>query len=384
MKIALVHKRLDLKGGTERDLFETAIGLRAAGHQVHLFCSQYGVPVPPGIVAHRVLAAPLGRTVRLWSFALSAQKATRQTGCDFIVNFGRLLDADLLRCGGGTHRGFLMRMATDGGMGRRSWQSISAYHQSLLALEKRQFGSPQLKKIIAVSNSVKTDILANYPVPQEKVAVLYNGVDSHRFHPSNRSEHRCAVRREWNIPLDAPLVLFVGNGFRRKGLDRLIGVWSTPQLSESYLLVVGTDARIDRYRTWANSVAPGKVRFAGHQGNIESYYGAADVLALPSVQEAFGNVVLEALAGGLPVAVSRNVGAAELLAGQLLEGIIEQPENGRELSDKLVALLDKSRNPALQHQARRIGETYSWENHFREFDAILLDLCGGRLAARVS
>ena len=384
MKIALVHKRLDLKGGTERDLFETAVGLRAAGHEVHLFCSRYGVPAPPGIVAHRVLAAPLGRTVRLWSFALSAQRATRETGCDFIVNFGRLPDADLLRCGGGTHRGFLMRMATDGGMGRRSWQSISAYHRSLLALEKRQFASPQLKKIIAVSNSVKSDILANYPVPDEKVVVLYNGVDPHRFHPSNRSEHRCAVRRQWNIPLDAPLVLFVGNGFRRKGLDRLIGIWSSPQLSDSYLLVVGTDARIDRYRDWANSVAPGKMRFAGHQENIESYYAAADLLALPSVQEAFGNVVLEALAGGLPVAVSRNVGAAELLAGDLLEGIIEQPENRRELSDKLAALLDKSRDPALQHQARKIGETYSWENHFRELDAILLDLCGGRLAARVS
>ena len=384
MKIALVHKRLDLKGGTERDLFETAVGLRAAGHQVHLFCSQYDVPIPPGIVAHRVLAAPLGRTVRLWSFALSAQKATRQSGCDFIVNFGRLLDADLLRCGGGTHRGFLMRMATDGGMYRWSWQSISTYHRSLLALEKRQFGSPQLKKIIAVSNSVKSDILANYPVPEEKVAVLYNGVDPHRFHPSNRSKHRSAVRDEWKIPLDAPLVLFVGNGFRRKGLDRLISVWSSPQLSDSYLLVVGTDARLDRYRAWANSVAPGKVRFAGRQGNIESYYAAADLLALPSVQEAFGNVVLEALAGGLPVIVSRNVGAAELLAGQLREGIIEQPENRRELSDKLVTLLDKSRNPALQHQARKIGESYSWENHFREFDAILLGLCGGRLAARVS
>jgi UDP-glucose:(heptosyl)LPS alpha-1,3-glucosyltransferase len=384
MKIALVHKRLDLKGGTERDLFETAVGLSAAGHQVHLFCSHYGVPVPPGIVAHRVLAAPLGRTVRLWSFALSAQKATRETGCDFIVNFGRLVDADLLRCGGGTHRGFLTRMATHGGMGRRSWQSISAYHQSLLALEKRQFSSPQLKKIIAVSNSVKIDILANYPVAENQVAVLYNGVDPDRFHPAKRPEYQCEVRREWNIPLDAPLVLFVGNGFRRKGLDRLMSAWSSPQLSAIYLLVVGTDARIDRYRAWANSVAPGRVRFAGHQANTEAYYGAADLLALPSVQEAFGNVVLEALAAGLPVAISRNVGAAELLAGQLLEGIIEQPENPREFAEKLLALLDKSRNPALQQQARQIGETYSWENHFREFDAILLDLCGRRLAARVS
>ena len=384
MKIALVHKRLDLRGGTERDFLETAVGFTAAGHEVHLFCSQYHVTVPAAIRTHRVQAAPLGRTIRLWSFALNAHRDIRKSGCELVINFGRLIDADLLRCGGGTHRGFLHWMGNQGGVRRRSWQAISAYHQSLLALEKRQFSSPQLKKIIAVSEGVKSDILANYNVAEEKIAVLYNGVDHHRFHPRNSLEHRHTVRREWDIPLDAPLVLFVGNGFRRKGLDRLIDVWSSPRLSDSYLLVVGTDARIDRYRAWANSVAPGKVRFAGHQGNIENYYGAADLLALPSVQEGFGNVVLEALAGGLPVAVSRNVGAAELLAGQLLEGIIEQPENRRELSDKLVALLDKSRNPALRHQARKIGETYSWENHFREFDAILLDLYGGRLAACVS
>jgi len=384
MKIALVHKRLDLKGGTERDLFETAVGLSAAGHQVHLFCSQYDVPAPPGIIAHRVLAAPLGRTVRLWSFALSAQRATRETGCDFVVNFGRLIDADLLRCGGGTHRGFLARMATHGGMGRRSWQSISAYHQSLLALEKRQFSSPQLKKIIAVSESVKNDILANYDVAEEKITVLYNGVDPHRFHPSNSLEHRSAVRREWNIPLDAPLVLFVGSGFRRKGLDRLMSAWSLPQVSKIYLLVVGTDARIDRYQAWANSIAPGKVLFAGHQPNIENYYGAADLLALPSLQEAFGNVVLEALAAGLPVVVSRNVGAAELLTGRLLEGIIDQPDHTDELAEKLLSLLAKAKQSALRHQARQIGETYSWDNHFRAFDAILLDLCGRRLASRAS
>ena len=384
MKIALVHKRLDLKGGTERDLLETAVGLTAVGHEVHLFCSQYNVTVPAAIRTHRVLAAPLGRTIRLWSFALNAQKEIRKNGCDLVINFGRLLDADLLRCGGGTHRGFLQWMAIHGGMRRRSWQAISAYHQSLLAFEKRQFSSPQLKKIIAVSESVKSDIVANYKVAEEKIAVLYNGVDHHRFHPRNSLEHRCSVRREWNIPLDAPLVLFVGNGFRRKGLDGLMSAWSSPQLSEIYLLVVGTDARIDRYRAWANSVAPGRVRFAGHQANPEAYYGAADLLALPSLQEAFGNVVLEALAAGLPVAISRNVGAAELLTGQLLEGIIEQPENRRELADKLLALLNKSGNPALRHQARQIGENYSWKNHFREFDAILLDLCGRRLAARVS
>ena len=79
MKIALVHKRLDLNGGTERDLFKTTEGLRDLGHEVHLFCSEYGESVPRGVVAHRVSAAPFGRTVSLWSFAVAAQKAIRDS-----------------------------------------------------------------------------------------------------------------------------------------------------------------------------------------------------------------------------------------------------------------------------------------------------------------
>ena len=58
MKIALVHKRLDLNGGTERDLFQTAEGLRDLGHEVHLFCSEYGVPAPRDVIVHHVPVIP--------------------------------------------------------------------------------------------------------------------------------------------------------------------------------------------------------------------------------------------------------------------------------------------------------------------------------------
>ena len=376
MKIGLVHKSLDLKGGTEKDLLETSVGLARLGHEVHLFCGEYDVPVPAGVMGHIVPMALLGRTIRLWSFALNAQKAIRESSCDVVINFGRFVEADLVRCGGGTHRGFLQRMGKDGGRGRRAWQAISLYHQSLLAMERRQFGCPRLKKIIAVSHAVKNDIMANYEVAEEKIAVLYNGVDQNRFSPQNRFEQRCSVRRRWNIPVDAPLVLFVGSGFWRKGLDRMISLWNSPRFSRIYLLVIGGDTRLDWYRSWADSVAPGKVVFAGHQTDVENYYTAADLLALPALQEAFGNVILEALATGLPVAVSRNVGAAELLQGSLLEGVIDHPDDPNELAAKFLRMIDKSSDPAVRLQARQIGEAHSWEKHFRDLDGILLNSRG--------
>ena len=72
MKIGLAHKRLDLGGGTERDLYKTAEGLRDLGHDVHLFCSEFKVDPPEGTVRHVVPTLAFGRTARLWSFARSA------------------------------------------------------------------------------------------------------------------------------------------------------------------------------------------------------------------------------------------------------------------------------------------------------------------------
>jgi UDP-glucose:(heptosyl)LPS alpha-1,3-glucosyltransferase len=375
MKVALVHKRLDLKGGTEKDLFQTAAGLRDLGHEVHLFCSEYGVEPPAGIVVHHVSVIPLGRTARLWSFAWFAPRAIKKADCEVVVSFGRLLRQDVLRSGGGTHRGFLDRLGREGGARRRIWQSISIYHRSLVALERRQYRESGAEKIIAVSEEVKRDILAHYSVRPDKVVVIYNGVDQNRFHPARRSEARQRLREQWQVPLDAPLVLFVGSGFRRKGLDRIISLWQLPTFRQMFLVAVGEDGRLGRYRSWANTIAPGRIVFAGRRDDVENCYAAADVLVLPALQEAFGNVVIEGLASGLPVLVSRAVGAAELLHGRLAQGIVNQLDDPKELEEKLLLLIERSRDPLWIGEARKLGEEHSWANHFKKFDAVLREAC---------
>lgn len=265
-------------------------------------------------------------------------------------------------------------MAQGEGRLQRCWHQVSLYHRTLLALEAKQFRPEGYKKILAVSREVKREIMATYAVPEEKIGVLYNGVDHERFHPRNRDRWREKIKKQWDIPLDAPLVLFVGNGFRRKGLDRLLKIWGSPSLQGVYLLVVGADAQIARYRSWDNKDAKRRVIFVGLQEEIEGYYGAADLLASPAFQEAFGNVVLEVLASGLPVLVSKEVGAAEVLTGELAQGVVTSPDDPAEMETKLLRRLEHDRWPMLSEQARRLGERYSWKNHFLDLENHLREL----------
>jgi UDP-glucose:(heptosyl)LPS alpha-1,3-glucosyltransferase len=302
---------------------------------------------------------------------------------DLVLSFGRMLQADVVRCGGGTHLGFLERIGAGSAVCGRVWQRVSPYHRSLLSLEKHQFARGSFKRIIAVSNEVRRDITTHYGVPEKCITVLYNGVDQERFHPSLRQKWRRQIREKWGIPADAPAVLFVGSGFRRKGLDRLLAVWSSLPLQRVYLLVVGEDTRMAFYRARAKAAAGERVIFAGWQEHVERYYGAADIVALPSLQEAFGNVVLEALASGIPLVVNRDMGGAELLTGEMAGGIVTVAGDPNELTEKIIFQLGRSQGSACAGEARRLAERYSWQNHFRELEALLIEVCAIKQSERV-
>ena len=306
---------------------------------------------------------------------MRAPKVVETVGCDVVVSFGRSLDSDVLRSGGGTHLGFLKCLGKTGGVIRRCWQRISPYHLSLLSIEKRQFKSARSAKdycgIRPRSKAIFLQIMASM-----KIGSRFSIMESiHlRFHPSKRATLRRSIREHWKIPADAALVLFVGSGFRRKGLDRILSLWRSTRLAHVYLMIIGSDARMRHYQNWAYSVGRDRIIFAGRQEDVENYYAAADILILPALQEAFGNVVLEALASGLPVVTSRNVGAAELLSGRLRQGIVENPEEPSEMENTILSLLELARDPKVAHEARKIGEAYSWDSHFRALERIFHDL----------
>lgn len=377
VKIALVHKRLELRGGTERVLYRTAEGLRDRGHEIHLFCGRFLIPPPEGVFAHRVPCISWPRTARLLSFAFLSPKFIAQFSCDAVMSFDHITRQDVYRSGGGPHRLFIKKMAQDQGGWKALWYRISPYHRALLIIEKWQMSAAGSRKIIAVCQQVKREIVDTYRVPESQVVVIHNGVDHERFHPHRRSKEGKQIRSELGIPADCPVVLFVGTGFRRKGLDRLLRLWNDRELEGVCLLVVGNDSRLSSYRKrWSRK----EVVFVGPQLHVESYYAAANLFVLPSIQEAFGNVVLEALASGLPVITVAGVGPTDKMEGELREGILGDPDDPIDLKTKILQFLHPARWSSLSQQARQLAEEFSWQRYLEEVENCL----GNILAARTA
>ena len=370
MRIALAHKRLDLRGGTERVFYRTALGLRDRGHDVHLFCQTFRTPAPAGVLAHRVPGLSWPRTVRLFTFNILAPLTIRHFDCDVVMSFDRLIKQDLFRSGGGPHKTFIEKM-TRRTPWKSLWYRLSPYHRLVLAIEKRQvsWGS---RRIVAVCEQTKRELIEAYGVSEKKIVVILNGVDHERFNPNRRHDSGERTRREFGIQPKDRVVLFVGSGFRRKGLDRLLRLWQEPAAPEAYLLVVGNDSHLGAYRSaWRGSR---HVIFVGRKTNIQDYYAAADVLVLPSIQEAFGNVVLEAFASGLPVITVAGVGAFDKVEGDLRFGILENPEDTTELKTKLSFFLDPARWSSLSREARKAAKQYSWSSYLNQLEETLYSL----------
>jgi UDP-glucose:(heptosyl)LPS alpha-1,3-glucosyltransferase len=226
-----------------------------------------------------------------------------------------------------------------------------------MAIERAAFRSPGLRRIVAVSELVREQLIEEFELEPAMVATLYNGVDLERFRLPTQPE-RAHARRMLEVEVGARAVAFVGNGFARKGLGPLLEAW--PALpGRPLLLVAGSDRSSARYERDADRLGIGaRVRFLGATRNVEQVFHAAEAFALPSFFEPFGNVAMEAMACGLGVATSAQSGVSELLPGEMRPFVVGDPSDAAEIAARVAALLRSERR--LEQVARAVAEAHPW------------------------
>jgi len=354
LKIALIRQKYNAAGGAERFVSRAIEALVGQGAEVTLLTRRWEHVA--GMQPIQVAPFYLGNVWRDAGFSCAVRAELAKRRFDLVQSHERIAGCDVYRAGDGVHSEWLARRRRIlSPLGRLSL-ALNPYHHYMRRAERRMFLDPGLKAVICISEMVKQDILRHFPIDPAKLFVIYNGIDTERFHPRLRDQYRAATRRELGIAPDRLALLFVGSGFERKGLAVLLAALAASG-SDAELIVVGKDKHAARYQAQAERLGLGaRVHFLGAQDDPRPYYAAADAFVFPTLYEPFGNVHLEALAMGLPILTSSGAGAAELVRpGE--NGYVCDPLDPAGLA-AILRQLSRERCAAMGAEARRTAEGF--------------------------
>jgi glycosyltransferase involved in cell wall biosynthesis/GT2 family glycosyltransferase len=230
-------------------------------------------------------------------------------------------------------------------------EAVSSWHEPLL---KQAFGG--VRGVYAVSCSALEHFLAiyrDYLPPATRQAVIPNGIDTRRFHPSR--EARRATRAAWDVPDGAPVIGCVGRLSPQKRPELLIYLLKAllPGFPELTLVLAGSGPLEKALRRRADAVGvAGHVIFAGFQSEVENVLPAFDLHLLLSQREGFGIATIEAMACGVPCVASDVPGNADVLRGSA-GGILVPPDDLHATAATVAGLLaDPARRLSMAEQGR--------------------------------
>ena len=302
LKIAFVVHDYNRVLGHSRYVAELAERF-ARDHEVHVFANRFE-NLPAGIIPHQVPALRFSSLATIFSFVVPASLMVGH-GFDIVHAQGFIVfSPDVVTAHISNAKWFEGRQRLE--RGSLSWRE-RLFAALVIPAERRSLSDGRATAI-AISSALRDDLASGYG-RSAKTVVIPHGVDGGQFHPGVRGEFRAAVRRELGLGDDITAFLFVGD--LRKGVEPAIRALAA--VPNAHLVAVSRTPP-DAYRTMAAACGVAdRVTLLPATSEVQRYYGAADALVLPTPYDAFGMVITEAMACGLPVITTPMAGAAELL-----------------------------------------------------------------------
>jgi len=217
--------------------------------------------------------------------------------------------------------------------------------------------------VVAVSDALRDELVERWGAQAEKTLRIYNPVAL----PDPLPDASGLAKRP-------PRVLAIGRLSREKGFGLLLKAFAMMETPDARLTILGDGPMRATLEELAESLdISSRVEFAGWQGDVWPFLSRARVLALPSRTESFGNVVVEALAAGLPVAATDTPGPREILGGDERLGTLVPVTGGAAMARALDQWLANPGDPAPRQRramefsaARGVDE---WERLVRKVHA---------------
>ncbi|MFS2034150.1 glycosyltransferase family 4 protein [Polaromonas sp. CT11-55] len=361
LRVAVFNRTFSPTGGGAERYSIALVEQLSARHEVHVFAQEIDHQWP-GVSYHKV-SAPLRKPRwinQLW-FATASWWATR-SGFDIVHSHENTWHGEVQT----VHVLPVKHSLFQGRHGVRRvlrWIKVVTSPRLLayLGLERARYAPRPGRQVVVTSESLRPIMEAAYPASRPALSVVTPGINMPQLPIS--ASRKTEARAKLGLPAAGTCLLFVGNDYRKKGLEGLLRALA--QLpGEVVLAVVGNPAHIAEFRVIADTLKLGaRVVFLGALKDVGPAYEAADVLVHPTFEDTFAMVVLEAMAHGLPVVVSgaKYCGIAGLLAQGANALLLDDPRDAGELARVLGDLLGQ---PALRETLSRgavaFAERYQW------------------------
>lgn len=330
-------------GGVQRDMLRIARELVRSGNTVDIYTMSWEGELPEaGINVHLIQASGLLNHKRYENFIHQAQAEIKNTHFNLIVGFNRMPGLDAY-------------FAADPCFEERARKERSFFYRllgryrSFAASERAVFDANGSCEIMMLTPDAKTVFQHWYGTPDSRFHLLSPYLSAECMALRDRAEMRTRVRQEFSLGAQDNILLMVGSGFERKGLDRaILGLAGLPSAirSKTHLLVVG-EGNEKHFERMADGLGiAANFHIAQGRSDVPELMQGADLLVHPARHEMAGHVILEAMASGLPVLVNTICGYAfhveQAQAGRLVTAPFQQDEFNRFLlemltSDKLEA-----------------------------------------------
>ncbi len=378
MRVAVVFPRANRRAGVERIAWDLSNFLAAQNETtfVGLAMEEVADNAAQFHPVRRATVAPSPLT-----FRRSAAHALGLLRPDVTLTLGAECPPGDVYWVQSVHRAFLDRGQGPTVLGWQTpgWtRSFMPRHRVLLSLENRYFHSVRPRDILCTSAQEMEDLNSYYGVQPSRCRVVPNGYDPSIFNTHRRGAERDMARTRLSLSPEDVSVLFVANELHRKGFGALIEALARINRPEARIDVVGRVAPGDYRGQIERLRLNNRIRWHGSSNDVLPFYAAADVLALPTLYEPFGMVIIEALASGLPVITSRLAGASSAVEHGGSGRLLKDPTDIGELASYLLEALDPITRREWATGAAQAAEPYAWPTIFAHIEKILQEAAQGR------
>ena len=334
MKIGFVLYDYYPFGGLQEDCLATALAVTERGHEAHIFTRTWKGDQPEAIHAHILSKVGWSNISRNDHFFRTLEQELPQHNLDGVVAFNRIPRADVYFAADPC---YVERVKNNS-----FFYKLKLRHRYYKALEKTVFTAPNPPDTLVLTDKEIDAFHQHYGIDQSKFHLLPPGVAKNTSNSTVAAENRTALRGELGCADDAVVALFLGSGYRIKGLDRALRAIAANRTAARDLefWIVG-NGKQNRFASLAKQAGV-TVRFLGGRADVDRFYDAADFLLHPAYSESAGKVLLEALTHGLPVLTTDTCGYAPHILKAKAGAVIESPFSQETLNQTVQTFIQDS------------------------------------------